>query len=160
MHEHSCGLYILRSLWVTVWRWENNFPDILSSHVKMHLHAHVQEKPTCMLLGAGCFFSYSQLQFLCILLCVEAASWAFQSLETDLQYKLLAVTMFSYFDYSVGVRNASLQFRTTCQLLALLPSCRCNAMYHSHFLCSIGYAVIKNKKAKPNQSTATSTFTF
>lgn len=42
---------------------------------------------------------------------------------------------------------------TACQLPALLPSCWCNAMYHSHFSCSIGCAVIKKKKAKRNQST-------
>lgn len=61
--------------------------------------------------------------------------------------------MFSYFDYSVGVRKASLLFMTACQLPALLPSCWCNAMYHSHFSCSIRYAVILKKKAKPNQNT-------
>lgn len=148
MHKHLYGLYILRSLWITVWRWESNFPDILSSHLRC-IHVPMCKKKThpCswVKVAFSLMASYSFFVFFSVLR---------QLLGISLTGDRPAVQSYNVFKlYSVGVRKASVKFRTACQLPALLPSCRCNAMYHSHFLCSIGYAVIKKKgKTKPKHS--------
>lgn len=106
-----------------------------------------------MLLGAGCFFSYGQLQFLSILLCVEAALGHFSPWRQTCSTNFLEL----------------LCFHTLIILLVLEKQVCCSWQPVSCQLCFLHAGVMpcttvifhvvydmqwfKKKKAKPNQNT-------